>query len=152
MEPVEVSLPKCDRPIPQTKTHKHLGVTFNESLSWESHVDDIIVRASKRIGLLRRYRRHNAPLAIQHINIISIRTTLESASVAWPGLSSTAADRLERIHKKAAPLITANYSRETPHDLLLARAGLQSLSSRRKIELPVFAYKFVRHVTPSTFQ
>ncbi len=148
MEPVEVSLSLNTTIIPQANTHKHLGVTFNDSLSWESHVDELISRASKRIGLLRRYRRHLAPLAIRHIYIVSIRPALEYASVAWSGLSATAAERLERVQRKAARLITGDFSRETTHELLLARAGLPSLSSRRKIELAVFAYKFLRRLTP----
>ena len=130
--------------FPQVSAHKHLGVTFSDTLTWENHIDAILSKGAQRIGLLRRYRKRLPSLAIRHFYCTSICPALEYASVAWSGLSSTCAARLERLQRRAARLITGTGPRDhLDHDLLLARAGLTSLSSRRQVELAVFAWKKV---------
>ena len=76
---------------------------------------------------------------------ISIRPSLEYASTVWSGLSSVDASWLERLQCRAARLFTKSsdlQSSSLDHKLLLARAGLSSLSERRKAEQAVFAFKF----------
>ena len=83
-----------------------------------------------------------SPLVIQQLYCSSVRPAMEYASLAWSGASD--AERLERVQRRAARLIS-NISAlsDTPHDILLARAGLQPLSRRRHIEQAVFAFRFV---------
>ena len=141
--PINVSL--NGSPLSQVTNLKHLGVTINEFLSWSDHVDVICRKAAKRIGLLRRLRKRLPPLAIRHLFCTSIRPSLEYASLVWSGLSSTDASRLERMQRRAARLFTKSSDlQSTPldHELLLARAGLASLSTRRRAEQAVLAFKF----------
>ena len=59
---------------------------------------------------------------------------LEYASVVWCGLSLSDAARLERFNRAAGCLIgNISLSLQTPHDVILARAGLQTLTSRRQV-------------------
>ena len=147
--PVHLSVFINSEQIPQVSVHKHLGLTFNDTLTWEDHVNVIATKASQRIGLLRRYNKRLPALAIQHFYKTSIRPALEYASLAWCGLSSTASQTLERVQRRAARVITGLPARsDTPHDILLARAGLQLLGSRRKIEQIVFAYQFINDCLP----
>ena len=129
--------------IPQVCSHRHLGVTVTDSLTWADHVNTIVSKAAKRIGLLQRYRKRLPSLAIRHMYCVSIRPGLEYASAVWSGLSKVAASRLESIQRRAARLISGiTASSAVPHDIVLARAGLPTLSSRRQIELAVFGFKF----------
>ena len=83
-------------------------------------------------------------LVIQQLYCSSVRLAMEYASLAWSGLSASDAEQLERVQRRAARLIS-NISAlsDTPHDILLARAGLHPLSRRRHIEQAVFAFRFV---------
>ena len=129
--------------IPQVSSHRHLGVTINDTLTWSDHVQAVISKAARRIGLLRRYRKRLPPLSIRHVYCSSIRPVLEYASIVWSGLSTIAARNLESLQRKAARLITGILpSSDISHDILLARAGLPTLSSRRQLEQAVFGFKF----------
>ena len=62
-----------------------------------------------------------------------MRPTLEYAGSAWIGVDSQDVLRLERTQRAAARLITGSSLKDKlPSDLLLARAGLDTLSLRRK--------------------
>ena len=38
--------------IPQVTSHKHLGVNFNNTLSWQQHVDKVYTSCARRIGMI----------------------------------------------------------------------------------------------------
>ena len=118
--------------IAQVTRHHHLGVTFNERLSWKDHVHDVIKKSAKKIGLLRRLGRQlSSPLSVD-LYAFSIRPGIEYGSIVWSGLSSSDAARLERLNRSAARLITkTSPSSDLSRELLLARAGLPSLGTRR---------------------
>ena len=50
----------------QVVQHKHLGVTFNDRLTWKDHVDTISTKAARKIGFLRRYRKRLPQIVLQH--------------------------------------------------------------------------------------
>ena len=75
-------------------------------------------------------------------NTVLMDSAIEYAYVAWSGMSSHNSTHLEKVQHRAARLIAnVPYSATMPHDLLLARAGLPTLESRRFAEQAVFAYR-----------
>ena len=150
MTPISASVSMNDQPLLQVPTHKHLGVTFHHLLTWSDHVAMIVNRASSKLGLLHRLHRSLPRLTIRRIYMTCIRPSLEYAAVAWSALSAGDAARLESVQRRAARLITGlPRSSDTPHDILLARAGLSSLSSRREGFLGRFAAQCINHLIPS---
>ena len=143
-KPVPINLCLDRVVIPQVSTRKHLGLQLNEFLSWSPHVRYISTGACRKLGLLRRLRKRLSPLIVQQLYCSSVRPTMEYASLAWCGLSNRDADVLERVQRRAARLVTGiRPSSDIPNSILLARAGLQPLSTRRHIEQAVFAFRFV---------
>ena len=127
--------------IPQVTKHKHLGLVFNSRLSWSDHTTFVRSKAAKKLGLLRRIRRRLPALVARTLYITCIRPTLEYASGAWGGLGVQDANRLERLQRCAARSIArVSISDKLPHDLLLARAGLEPLSVRRLLAVVTPVY------------
>ena len=91
--------------VPQVSDHRHLGVTFSETLSWTRHTDNIVHAASK-IGLLRRLRKRLSPLISRQLYLTCMRPSLENAYVAWCALTKRGQERLEKCNRSAARLIT----------------------------------------------
>ena len=58
-------------PIPQVKIHKHLGVIFNETLTWSNHIDKVYERCAQRVGILRRLRRTFPSRALHRIYMLA---------------------------------------------------------------------------------
>ena len=128
---VEVAI--SGKVLPQVSSHKHIGLVFNDQLTWSNHVDLVMSRVSSQLGLLHRLKGIWPKLAIRTIYLTCIRPKIEYASVAWSGLSVCDSDRLEKLQRRAARLITGLPCRSnTPRAILLARAGLTSLQKRRQ--------------------
>ena len=97
MKAFDLSVSLDGMSIPQVSAHKHLGVTFSDTLTWENHIDAILSKGAQRIGLLRRYRKRLPSLVIRHFYCTSICPALEYASVAWSGLPSIYANLLTLV-------------------------------------------------------
>ena len=124
-----------------------------ESLSWTRHTDNIVHAASTKIGLLRRLRKRLSPLIIRQLYLTCIRPSLEYANVAWCGLTKRDQERLEKCNRSAARLITQTMpSSDIPHDILLARAGIPTLLSRRQVAQVKLAFTATRGLLPAHLQ
>ena len=142
MQPIKADIWIGSAKIPQVRSHRHLGVTFNETLSWSDHVNQIISSASSKIGFLSRLQKSLDQLSLRDLYLLGIRPAMEYASLVWVGLSKTGANRLEKYNRSAARLIAKISIRaDLPRHLLLARAGLESLEVRRKVAQVKFCLK-----------
>ena len=64
MQPIKADIWIGSAKIPQVRSHRHLGVTFNETFSWSDHVHQIISSASSKTGFLRRLQKKSRPAGI----------------------------------------------------------------------------------------
>ena len=153
MMPCRLSIKIGDSPICQVNEHRHLGVMFSETLSWKSHIHTVVNKAAQKFGLLRRLGRRLSSTVLQDLYVTCIRPSLEYASIVWSGLRSNDASRLERCNRSAARLISrTSPSSDIPHQLLLSRAGLPELRTRRRIAQCLFIRKAFRRRHPQHLQ
>ena len=69
------------------------------------------------------------------------------------GISKKDSEHLERIQRRAVRLILKEPPRSsTPHDILLAHAGVATLASRRKASEVSLAFKFFNNLLPPHIQ
>ena len=109
-------------------------MVVNDTLTWSTHVDSIVSKPSSRIGLLRRLKCSTSQLIVRDLYLYCVRPVIEYGQVAWAGLSAIDEKRLERINRSAARLISnTRLSALLPHQLLLARAGLEPLKVCRQV-------------------
>ena len=60
------------------EAHKVLGITIQSNLKWDSHVNEIVGKASKRLHILRVLKRSGAPPHdLLRVYIALIRSVLE---------------------------------------------------------------------------
>ena len=66
------------------RKHRHLGLLFTSDLRWNAHIDHVLSKSSRLLGLLIRVRSILSQHALSIIyNIyIDIRPALEYASIA----------------------------------------------------------------------
>ena len=106
-----------------------------------------------KIGLLRRLRKRLSPLIIRQLYLTCIRPSLEYANIAWCGLTKRDQERLEKCNRSAARLIIQTMpSSDIPHDILLARAGIPTLLSRRQVAQVKLAFTATRGLLPAHLQ
>ena len=156
---VSRKLQPCPKPIlklhgqeiKEVHTHKHLGLTFNNTLTWTDHISSLVTKASRCIGLLKRLSRDVPRQCTEILYKSMIRPLLEYADIIFDGSADADLDRLENAQRQAALTCTAAY-KHTSHNKLLEELGWPPLSRRRKNHRLSLMYKIQSNQAPLYLQ
>jgi hypothetical protein len=133
--------------IQEVQTHKHLGLTFNTSLTWSDHINQLVKKAARCTGFLRRIGRDVPRLCLETLYKSMIRPILEYADVIYDGSADTSLKRLEDTQRQAAIACSSAY-KHTRHKNLLEELGWSPLSIRRKHHRMNLMYKIQHNLVP----
>jgi hypothetical protein len=124
----------CHAAITRTSFIKDLGVYFDSKLHFHDHVDSIFSECIKLLGLIRSMTYGFSSLeCLCTLYITLVRSRLEYASVVWNSITSTDANKLERIQQKFASVCVYRFFSNVSYayNAALDKLGLQSLRTRR---------------------
>ena len=127
---------------------KHLGVILTSDLSWSSHINYIVSKSRKLIGVMRLLQHRLSRRTLELIYLIYIRPILEYGDVVWGGCTQSDADLLEGVQLAAARAVTGATCR-TSHTLLYAETGWETLSKRREKNRLKLFYKIINGHAPA---
>ena len=134
-----------DNEIEVVQSLKVLGLVIREDMKWSSNTDHIIIKAFKKIWILRRLKVLGANVPdLMDINITHVRCMLELAVPAWhPGLTAGEAVDIERVQRAACQIILGmSY---TTYSDALDFLKLETLESRRVTLCMKFGIKALKH-------
>lgn len=134
--------------LKEVKSHKHLGVVLNNTMSWHDHAEYVCAKANKQVGLLRRVSRILPRQAKEIIYTSFIRPILEYSSVVFDGCPQRLSNSLEAVQRQAALACTGAYLRTT-HSELLRELGWDRLAVRRQYQKLNLFYKIQNDLVPS---
>ena len=80
--------------IPPVTSHKHLGIHFSDTLSWQKHIDKVYTSCAQRVGTIRRLRWRFSPAVLKKIFIGTVQPKLEYAWAVWSGGSTQKLQKL----------------------------------------------------------
>ena len=112
--------------VASCETHKHLGLLLDKRLAFDRHVEEMILRANKGVGLITRLRRYLPRNSLLTIYKALIRPHLDYGDVVYdyPGNASFM-QKLESVQYNASLAITGCF-RGTSRDKLYSELGLES--------------------------
>ena len=130
-------LPKYDNLLIDTDTiqivdsFKLLGMTINKDLKWNTHIDLLIKKASKRLYFISHLKRANMPPEdLTKFYVACIRSILLYACQVYHySLPDYLNKSLERIQKRVMKII---YGHDISYESALDQAGLNKLSEYRQ--------------------
>ena len=93
-------------PLPETKTHTHLGLTLTTNLSWDAHIDRLITKAGKYNNILKRLKYLLPRATIDTLYKTKIRPILEYANEIYDNCSIKYSNKLERFQVVTARICT----------------------------------------------
>ena len=128
-------------------SHKHLGLTFSDDLTWTVYINSIIANAKKKLGLMKKLKFRLNRNTLSLLYTAFIRPQLEYASDVWGGCSSSDCERLEKIQLIAARIVSGLPIFASKESLYF-ETGWDPLSTRRKISRLKTMYKIDRHLLP----
>ena len=95
-----------NEPIERVNVFKLLGVSVQNNLKWNAHVEEITRKANKRLFHLRECRKSKLPVEVGIITYQSkMRPILEYASPVWVGLPNYLRDEIERVQSRSLRIL-----------------------------------------------
>lgn len=118
--------------LPVATEFKYLGIFFSSNLSWNHHVNYMIVKASRVLNFLRRNFRQAPTKVRETLYLTNVRPILEYGCSVWDPYTKTNVDALERIQARAARFVTGDYDFFKRSADICRRLGWPLLAERRK--------------------
>ena len=121
--------------ILQTVTDsKYLGITFNNKLSWQNHINSTTAKGNKVLGFLRR-NLHDCSRKVKAAAYTTmVRPILEYSATVWDPYLKKEINQLESVQRRAARFATNNYYNRSPGCVtnMLHQLKWDSLEKRRQ--------------------
>lgn len=132
-----------DTTLNLVRSTKLLGVTLDDKLSWDLHVNSVVSSASYRLHMLRRLKSLGVPVPELATTLkMFILPKLTYASPAWsPCLTATQLGRLERVQKRAIKIILG--TSYTTYNDALATLRLTTLAAHYTTRLEQFGLQLL---------
>lgn len=128
-------------------THKHLGLHLASDLKWSEHINIIVNKALKKLGLLKKLKFSLGKNSLSKMYITFVRPILEYASVVWDGCSQHDIDKLEKVQLYAARIVTGLPIIASKTSLYF-ETGWETLSARRMTSKLTTMYKIHNKCVP----
>ena len=135
--------------VEKTSSQKHLGVILDEKLSFKQHINYLLEKTTKCIGVLRKLRYFVPRKSLITIYKSFIRSHLDYADSIYDRPNNDSySEKIESIQYNAALAITGAI-RGTSKVKLYQEIGLEYLSSRRWFRRLCLFYKIINNEQPS---
>ena len=115
--------------VEEVTSLKLLGVTFDKSMSYSQHLRSVSVRATQRIGFLRKASSVLGPPDRLSVYKGFIRPLMEYCPLVWSGAAPSHLARLDKVQKRALALMGPG----TITDSLALRRAVSGLSLLYKL-------------------
>ena len=136
-----------DKILPTVKILKLLGVTIDSDLMFRSHIQEICIHTSKKIGVLSRLKNMISTETKFHFYKFAILPNLTYCHVLWNFCTKSDRRKLERIQERALRIVFKEKS--ATYEELLEKAKLTTLYNRRLQDLAIMMYKVKYKLLPS---
>ncbi|XP_013177582.1 PREDICTED: uncharacterized protein LOC106125042 [Papilio xuthus] len=133
--------------ISELEVVQDLGVTIDSKLKFTTHVNNIVAKAAKTLGFLRRNTQDFKLIQTkQMLYNAFVRSQLEYASVVWNPLYAVQSQQVEGIQRSFTRHLAFHargFSHRSPYTQRLKHFNMMSLKSRREVLDTCFLYKLL---------
>ena len=115
--------------VSEVRDHKHLGLALSSDLTWNKHIDEICLKATKRLDMLRGLKCKLSRKSLEIIYNSFVLPVLEYGDIIYDGCGVGNDIKLNKVQYDAAQIVSgAMYG--TSSEKLLQELGWETLSSR----------------------
>ncbi len=108
--------------LTRVENHKHLGITFSSDLKWITHIENILSKAFSRLNGIRRIGHVVTRTVRESLYKALVLPVIEYGSILYDNCSFMLSQRLERLHRQAAVVVTRSF-RNSSYVRLLEELG-----------------------------
>ena len=129
---------------------KFLGIAVDDSLTWSCHIDEIMGKIARAIGVLYRIRPFIPLRILTNLYNTLILPYLSYCNIVWGKCSNTLINKLYVLQKRALRAITNSHPR-TPSDPLFKKLKVLNIFDICKLQTALFMYKYLNNLLPEVF-
>ena len=118
---------------------KDLGVLFSAKFKFNDHMDAMIRKANRQLGIISRVFKQKNPQTIIPLYKSFVRPFLEFNSIIWSPYTKTYIQKIEKIQEKMCNLMCV--SRSLTYQEKLTKLKMHSLRARRIKQQLTFMFK-----------
>ncbi|KXJ28647.1 RNA-directed DNA polymerase from mobile element jockey [Exaiptasia diaphana] len=137
-EPVLIDYYIDGRKLSPVTNHPYLGVSLSSDLKWNTHVNNIVAKANKSLGFVKRNLYSCTERTKRTAYVSIVRPTLEYATAVWDPYRQEQIDAIEAVQRRAARFIKNDYNRSSSVTEMLKCLDLDQLQDRRPLCLFYF--------------
>ena len=127
--------------LTSTPTFKYLGVTINDSLNWNDHVDAIVAKANRTLGFIWQIAGGASTKALISLYRSLVLPVLEYGLPAWSPYTASNAAKLERVQRRASRMCLKQLKGAMPYGDRLQALNWMPLDARRLKHIVSFSIK-----------
>ena len=130
---------------------KYSGITLDKYLSFKFHINNLIAKLSRSVGILAKARPFLTNSAILKLHYTLFHTHLTYGLIVWGSTFKSYVNKLSTLQNKAVKIIGGAKSndRATPY---FSKFNILKLSDLIMFEIATFTYKSKNNLLPLTFQ
>lgn len=133
--------------VTKQQTVKYLGVTLSADCTWNAHINDVVMRAGRALGFLKRNLRKSTKSIKELVYLSYVRPVLEYACTVWDPSQQNHIVALERIQSCAARFVLVRYGRFESVTDMIKELGWSTLALRRRNLRLKFLYNIYNNKT-----
>ena len=137
--------------IKEVQTTKFLGITIDNKLTWNYHIDNICKTISRNIGIINQVKRFLPKSVLLMLYSSLILPYLNYGVLAWGNAVQTRIDKLLLLQKRALRLI-CNASYRSHTDAMFRENRILKITDLYKLQLGCFMYNIDINDTPAVFK
>ena len=130
--------------LEQVECEKDLGITIDNNLTFEKHIDHICSKANQIMGLIRRTIDNLTPEIFKPLYIALVRSHLEYGQAVWSPFMRKSIKKIESVQRRATKAI--NGFKDLSYEQRLTRLNLPTLEFRRKRGDMMEVFKITRKI------
>ena len=129
--------------------HIHLGLTFTSNLKWSSHINNISIKANKRLTILNKSSFKITRKGLEQLYFAYIRSLLKYGDVVFLYAAQNDLNKLDKIHKRGAKIVAGGI-RGVSSAVLFDELSWDTLPERRN-NRKLFMFSDIVHHHTSTY-
>ena len=139
LAPLNLNLSIQNDPVTQVAEHRLLGVTIDNQLRWQAHINKVCKSVSRNLYLLSKLKQYVGSDARMLFYNAHVRSHIDYASTIWDGSSEVHLKRLNALNRRAAKYILPDQTLST--DEKLQKLKILPLSKRLLFNKGVTMFK-----------
>ena len=137
----------CNTPTANVQSHKHIALWISNNFKWDTHINSLVDKCSRRLGILKTLKYKLKRKALETIFTLYIGPILEYVDIIWSGAPQHLS-KLDYITNEVMRIVTGAPARSSI-SALYNETGWISLSKRREIHVLQMMFKVANNLCPS---